>query len=101
PVRGSGNNATTDDALLALFDANSDLDFDLTLTNTFVNGANENAVTAFGGADLTARSSFFTDTGYIGAEDDDLSDNFGDWTCNSSIADFGSATGACTTLPTP
>jgi hypothetical protein len=101
PVRGSGNNQTTDDALLALFDANSDLDFTLTLTSTFVNGANENGVTAFGGADLTARSSFFTDTGFIGAEDDNLADNFGDWTCNSSIADFGSANGACTSLPTP
>lgn len=99
PVRGSGNNAATDQGVLDAFDDNSDLDFTLTLTNTFVNGTNENAVTAFGGADLTARSSFFDDLGFIGAEDDDLSDNFGDWTCNSSIADFGSASGACTSLP--
>ncbi|MEL7319698.1 MAG: hypothetical protein AAFN04_13780, partial [Pseudomonadota bacterium] len=101
PVRGSGNDDTTDDALLALFDANSDLNFTLSLTDNFVNGANENGVTAFGGADLTARSSFFTDTGFVGAVDADLAANFGDWTCNSSIADFGSANGACTSLPTP
>ncbi|MDY7098486.1 MAG: hypothetical protein SXU28_10150 [Pseudomonadota bacterium] len=101
PVRGSGNDTTTDDALAALFDANSDLAATLTLTSVFVNGATENGATAFGGADLTARSSFFTDTGFVGAEDDNLADNFGDWTCNSSIADFGSANGACTSLPTP
>jgi len=99
PVRGATNDAASDTALAALFDANSDLDFAITLTSTFVNGANENAVTSFGGADLTARSSFFADTGFIGAEDDNLADNFGDWTCNSSIVDFGSANGACTSLP--
>lgn len=96
PVRGFDNTDSSDNALLALFDANSDLAFTISLTNTFVNGANENAVTAF---DATALSSFFSASTFIGAEDDDLSAVFGNWTCNSSIADFGSATGDCTSLP--
>ncbi|MEE4200403.1 hypothetical protein [Erythrobacter sp.] len=100
PVRGSANDDATDAALFDLFDDNSDLDFTLSLTDTFVSGANEDAVEAFDGADLTARSSFFTDTGFIGAVADDLADDFGDWTCNSSIIDFGSANGSCTSLPT-
>ena len=98
PVRGGVNTDASDAELLALFDANSDLGFTISLTDTFVNGANENAVTAF---DATALSAFFTASTFIGAEDDNLADNFGDWTCNSSIVDFGSANGACTSLPTP
>ncbi len=95
PVRGSG---VTDAEVQAVVNdgTNNNLLATLTLTNTFVNGANENGVTAF---DATARSSFFTNLGFIGAEDDTVSDNFGDWTCNSSIVNFGSASGACTSLP--
>ncbi|MEM9501059.1 MAG: hypothetical protein AAF941_04365 [Pseudomonadota bacterium] len=76
--------------------SNNDFAFAITLTNTFVNGTGENGVTAF---DATALSSFFSASTFVGAEDDDLGDNFGDWTCNSSIVDFGSATGSCTSLP--
>ncbi|MEL6878263.1 MAG: hypothetical protein AAGL68_09225 [Pseudomonadota bacterium] len=96
PTRGSSG--VTDAEVQAVVDAgtNNDLLFTLSLTNLFVNGANENGVTAF---DATARSSFFAASTFIGAEDDNLADNFGDWTCNSSIADFGSATGDCTSLP--
>ena len=96
PVRGFDNTDSSDQALLALFDTNSNLAFAISLTNTFVNGANENAIAAF---DATALSSFFAASTFIGAEDNNLADVFGDWTCNSSIADFGSATGACTSLP--
>ncbi|MEM6907942.1 MAG: hypothetical protein AAF494_04625 [Pseudomonadota bacterium] len=77
-------------------DANNDIDFTLSLTSGFVNGANEAAVTPF---DPTARSSFFSARAFIGAEDDNIADNFGDWTCNSATLDFGSASGACTSLP--
>ncbi|WP_108788289.1 hypothetical protein [Erythrobacter sp. Alg231-14] len=95
PVRGSG---PSDADVQAVVDAgtNNNLMAMLTLTSSFVNGANENAVTAF---DATARSTFFSNIGFIGAEDDAIADNFGDWTCNSSILDFGSASGACTSLP--
>ncbi len=75
--------------------SNNDLGFDITL-NGAVNGANENAHPSF---DATVRSSFFTDFGYVGAIESDIDENFGDWTCNSATLDFGSATGACTSLP--
>ncbi|QFT78604.1 hypothetical protein [Erythrobacter sp. THAF29] len=96
PVRGSSG--VSDAEVQAVVDAgtNNNLMFTLSLTNTFVNGANENGVTPF---DATARSSFFSASTFIGAEDDNVADVFGDWTCNSSIMDFGSATGACTSLP--
>lgn len=93
PVRGP-----TDAAVQAKVDAgtNNNLLATLTLTNRVVNGSFENGRTAF---DATARSSFFTNLGYIGAVQSDLSQDFGDWTCNSSILDFGSANGSCTSLP--
>ncbi|MEL7198658.1 MAG: hypothetical protein AAGL10_10110 [Pseudomonadota bacterium] len=98
PVRGANNDAASDTALAGLFDANSDLAFTISLTGTFVNGANENGVAAF---DPTARSSFFSASTFVGAVEADITVDFGDWTCNSSIADFGSASGDCTSLPTP
>lgn len=96
PVRGSSG--VSDAEVQAVVDAgtNNNMLFALSLTNTLVNGANENGVPVF---DATARSSFFSTSTFIGAEDDNIADNFGDWTCNSSIMDFGSATGACTSLP--
>jgi hypothetical protein len=98
PVRGPSNNATSDAAVQAEIDAgtNNNLAFTLTLNTTAVNGTNENGVAAF---NATSRSNFFSSLGYIGAENNNLADNFGDWTCNSSILNFGSATGACTSLP--
>ena len=96
PVRGSSG--VSDAQVQAKVDAgtNNNLVASLTLSNFVVNGSFENGVPSF---NATARSSFFTDFSYIGAVESDLSDNFGDWTCNSSILDFGSATGACTSLP--
>ncbi|QUL38059.1 hypothetical protein [Erythrobacter sp. JK5] len=98
PVRGSSGvsdaqvqavvNAGTNNNLLAM----------LTLSNTLVNGTFENGIAVF---DATARSSFFTSPqpAFIGAVQSDLAANFGNWTCNSSIMNFGSSTGACTSLP--
>ncbi len=96
PVRGSSG--PNDAAVQAVVDAgtNNNVMFTLTLTNTIVNGASENGVTAF---DATARSSFFNSATTIGAVEADITADFGDWTCNSSIMDFGSANGACTSLP--
>ena len=77
---------------------NSD-SFTNTLTMTFVNGSNEDAVVT---TDPTGLSSFFqaapapyhigaawtgNDTWYVG------------WTCNSSYASFGATSSACTSLP--
>jgi len=98
PVRGALNTDASDQALLDIINAgtNNDLAFTISLTDAVVNGTNENGVTAF---DPTALSSFFANTGFVGAIQSAIADDFGDWTCNSSILDFGSATGDCTSLP--
>lgn len=62
-----------------------------TLTNLFVNGANENAVVGFG---LTSISSFFTATNYIGAVRNNSDLWFEGWTCG-----LGLGTPSCTAVP--
>jgi hypothetical protein len=51
--------------------------------------------------EANGRSSFFPNRAFIGALPDagSVATTFGNWTCNSALVDFGSATGACTTLP--
>jgi len=76
---------------------NSD-SFTSTLTNLFVNGANETGVQA---TDPKTVSSFFDTTTWIGAVRNAADNWYAGWTCNSAAADFGSGnTGACTSLPT-
>jgi len=77
---------------------NNNFAFTITLTNNVVNGAGETGRTAF---NATARSSYFPARTYIGAIQNAaaLTSTFGNWTCNSSIQNFNSATGACTSLP--
>ena len=73
-------------AAAALFNAgaNNTANGTSTLTGTFVNGANESAVTAF--ANLTAVSPYFTQVSYIGAVRD-ASDNWWQgWTCGLTAA---------------
>ena len=92
---GANNNATT---------------YTPTLTNLFVNGANETAVTAFDQTTLNARvfngitvtpANFFDRTTYIGAVSGATDTWYQGWTCNSTTAALGtSLTGNCTTLPT-
>lgn len=74
-------------------DANNSFDNDIDFTNGFFFDAS--ATTA---ADVTALSSFFDDTDFIGAIESDDSDRFMGWTCDSSILDFGSGND-CTSLP--
>ncbi|RAK52179.1 hypothetical protein [Phenylobacterium deserti] len=71
--------------------------FMATLTNVFVNGANESAVPAFSVAGLGAA---FTATTYIGAVQGSGDTWYAGWTCNSATANFGSSSTACTSLPT-
>jgi hypothetical protein len=99
--RGTAANNTTDAEALAAVTAgtNVNLAFTITLTGGVVNGANETGVTAF---DATARSMFFAPARtFVGAVQNSagLTTTFRNWTCNSSTLDFGSSTGACTTLP--
>jgi hypothetical protein len=77
---------------------NANLSFTITLTNNIVNGANETAVTPFA---ANGRSSFFPNRAYIGAVPDAafITTTFRNWTCNSATQNFGSSTGACTSLP--
>lgn len=74
--------------------------FTPTLTALFVNGTNENG---FAPTDPTALSSFFSATPTpfrIGAAWAENAGWYTGWTCNSSTANFGAASTACTSLPT-
>ncbi|MFN3425083.1 MAG: hypothetical protein ACK40C_10320 [Novosphingobium meiothermophilum] len=72
-------------------------DFTSTLTGGFINGANETAVTAF---TVTGVSSFFDNVTWIGAVRNASDTWYAGWTCNSDAANFGSASGRCTAIPT-
>ena len=70
------------------------------LTNGFYPGTGALAVTPFNAATLnTAGSAFFVQTGYIGAVSGANDTWFRGWTCNSNRANFGTASSACTGLP--
>ena len=76
---------------------NSNDGFTPTLASLFINGTNENAVPAF---DARTLSSFFDTTDRIGVAWAGNDSWFSGWTCNSPAANFGTASAACTTLPT-
>ena len=108
----TGEASPTDADVMALFTAgsNNNANFTSTLTNLYINGANETAVTPFNASTLNNRTingnlvtpaGFFDTTTYIGAVKDSTDTWYQGWTCNSSSASFGSGnSGACTTLPT-
>ncbi|WP_379552780.1 hypothetical protein [Qipengyuania sp. DGS5-3] len=82
-----------------IFDAgsNNNASFVNTLTMTFVNGANENAVAVF---DPTALSTFFEVPSNIGAVFPGNDTWINGWTCNSATVTFDAAVSDCTSLPT-
>ena len=82
----------------AIFDAgtNNNANFSDTLTMTFVNGANENAVAVF---NPTTLSSFFTVPTNIGAVYPGNNTWVNGWTCNSATVTFDSAVSSCLSLP--
>ncbi len=92
-----GSGGVTAAQTQSFFDAgsNTDSNFTNTLTMTYVNGTNENAVTVF---DPTVFSSFFTLPTNIGAVYPGNETWVQGWTCNSSFANFGSVSD-CTSLP--
>lgn len=92
-----GSSGTTAAQVQAEFDAgsNNNASFTNTLTMTYINGANENAVVAF---DPTSLSSFFENAGFIGAARAGDT-RFEGWTCDSAAITFGNNVGACTSLP--
>lgn len=93
----NGTNVTAAQSL-AIFDAgaNNNAGFTDTLTMTFVNGSNENAVAVF---NPTALSSFFTVPTNIGAVYPGNNTWINGWTCNSATVTFDSAVSSCLTLP--
>jgi hypothetical protein len=98
PIRGGGGNSNADVAARINAGTNNNFAFTITLTNGVVNGAGEAGRTAF---NANTRSTFFPTRAFIGAIENDaaLTSIFGNWTCNSSIQNFGSTNGNCTSLP--
>ena len=76
--------------------ANNNSAFTASLSGTFVNGANETAVTA---TDPKTLDATFDTTTYVGAVRDASDTWYADWTCNSATATFGTNNTACTSLP--
>lgn len=76
---------------------NNDAGFTPTLTSIFINGANETGKTA---TDPKTVNAFFDTTAWIGAVRNAQDTWYAGWTCNSATANFGSSSGACTSLPT-
>jgi hypothetical protein len=95
-----GLSGLTDGQVAAAFadpaNTNSSAAFTASLTNVFVNGANETGVTATDPKVVDAR---FDTTNYIGAVRNATDNWYAEWTCNSATANFGSASSACTSLP--
>ncbi len=98
-IARGGAGVSNDQALAAVnAGTNNNFAFTITLTNNVVNGAGETGRTAF---NANTRSTFFPTRAFIGAIQNDaaLTSIFGNWTCNSSIQNFGSTNGNCTSLP--
>ena len=95
-VAGTGVTAAQADAAFNVAGNNNSSAFTASLSNTFINGANETARTATDPKTVDAR---FDTTTYIGAVKDAADTWFAGWSCNSVTADFGATGSACTTLP--
>jgi hypothetical protein len=93
----AGTGVTAEQAA-AVFNAgpNSTATFTASLTDTFVNGANEAARPA---TDPTTLDPAFDATNYVGAVRDASDTWYASWTCNSTTASFGTGSSACTSLP--
>ena len=98
PIRGGAGVTNAEAAARINGGTNNNFAFTITLTNNVVNGANETARTAF---NANTRSTFFPTRTFVGAIQNAaaLTSTFGNWTCNSSIQNFSSTTGNCTSLP--
>ena len=95
-VEGSGVTAAQADAAFNVAGNNNSSAFTATLSNTFINGANETARTA---TDPKTVDSRFDTTTYVGAVKDPADTWFAGWSCNSATANFGATGSACTSLP--
>lgn len=98
PTDFRNGSAVTAAQTQVIFDAgsNNNASFSDTLTMTFVNGSNENAVAVF---NPTALSSFFTLPTNIGAVYPGNNTWVNGWTCNSATVAFDNAVSNCLSLP--
>jgi hypothetical protein len=76
--------------------SNNNSTFTASLTNVFINGANETAVPA---ADPKTLDAAFDTTAYVGAVRDAADTWYAGWTCNSSTATFDTTSKGCASLP--
>jgi hypothetical protein len=79
--------------------SNNSSTFSATLTNTFVNGANETAAVAVNPKTIDADFDEQTAPFYVGAVRDATDTWYAGWTCNSATANFGTTSTSCTSLP--
>jgi hypothetical protein len=115
PTAFRSDNNVTPEAIAAIFGSgsnNNNSNFTISLTNVFVNGANENGVTAtdpttfnadqFAGSGQpnTGAPNRLENVSFIGAVRNAQDTNFQGWTCNAGYVSFGSTSGSCTALPT-
>ncbi|MGB7407960.1 MAG: hypothetical protein WA908_05600 [Pontixanthobacter sp.] len=92
-----GSSGVTAAQAQAIFDggSNNNANYTNSLTMTYLNGANEAALTPF---DVTAISMFFDDADFVGAAQ--VGDTrFEGWTCDSAAITFGNNVGSCSSLP--
>jgi hypothetical protein len=98
PFKASGTGITVDQVAAAFnAGANNSSTFTASLSNVFVNGANEAGRTAI---DPKTVDASFDTTNYVGAVKDANDTWYAGWTCNSATANFGTTSTACTSLPT-
>lgn len=103
PDASSGDSDTLEDQVQTANASNSNnYALTATLTNLYVNGANENAVTPYNAALLNTSFStvngFFVPTTYVGAVRDANDIWYRGWTCDSGYVSFGSNQN-CNTVP--
>ena len=99
PFVGSGGvTAAQVDAAFNVAGNNNTSSFTASLSNVFINGANETGRTA---TDPKVVDAGFDTTSYVGAVKDANDTWYAGWTCNSATANFGATGTACTSLPKP
>lgn len=97
PIKGGNGN--TNAQIVSIFNAglNNNAAFTFSLTNGFVNGANETGRTA---VDPKTYDAAFDTTNYVGAVKDAADTWYRGWTCDSVTATFNTTVSLCTSLPT-
>lgn len=96
PFVGSGGVTAQQVADVFAAGADNNSAFTASLSNGYVNGANETAATA---SDPKTFNAEFDTTGYVGAVKDANDTWYAGWTCNSAGATFATDSTACTALP--